>query len=515
MKMRITVMTVLLAGSAFLPVAGEIPAPVTKNASKEATALLRFFYDISGKYTLTGQHNYPATKSRNSEFYHRYLGRTPVIFSTDMGFAEAGDKDSYLARPDIVQEAVSLHRAGALVAICWHAAPPTADEPVTFRPDRGEEPTDSLNTVQGRLTDEQFRDLLTPGTDMYNHWCAQVDVIAGFLKQLDDAHVPVLWRPYHEMNGNWFWWGDRRGVYSTRALYIQLFNRLVNHHELKNLIWVWSVDRPGKPEMQFSLYYPGDSYVDILSLDVYGRDFKQAYYDSLNALSNGRPLVLGEVGNPPGADILETQPRWSYWVIWAGMVRNTSKKEHLALLEDPRVLVLEKQSYWDAVAPYHRACGLAVTSGRYIRPRIFKRTDFSGRWILNEEKSIFGNFGAGDVPVRLQVEQNEDSLLVEKTILVEYDDDRVTEETIRLDGTETRSDGGFMHTTRVSTARWSAWGDTLHIESLILFGSGENAMRVTTTESWALENGGSMLNLKQSGNSRWGRQHASIVYERE
>jgi mannan endo-1,4-beta-mannosidase len=56
--------------------------------------------------------------------------------------------------------------------------------------------------------------------------------------------VPLLWRPFHEMNGTWFWWGGRRGEYGTAALYKMMFDRLVKHHKIKNLIWVWSVDRP-------------------------------------------------------------------------------------------------------------------------------------------------------------------------------------------------------------------------------------------------------------------------------
>ena len=108
--------------------------PVTPGASPEATALLQVLYDISGKYILTGQHNYPAVGARNSEFASKYIGKTPVIFGKDFGFAKAGDTDSYLARPDIVKEAIRQHQMGSLVALCWHAVPPTADEPVTFRP---------------------------------------------------------------------------------------------------------------------------------------------------------------------------------------------------------------------------------------------------------------------------------------------------------------------------------------------------------------------------------------------
>src|SRR5580698_7747205 len=223
-----------------------VAKPVTGDASPEATALLQFLCDISGKYTLTGQHNFPNTKSRNSEFASKYIGKTPVIWGTDWGHAKAGDSDSYLARPDIVQEAIRQHQLGSIVALCWHAVPPTTDEPGTFRPLPGSDPK-MLKSVSGQLLDDQFRDVLTPGTPLYLHWCKQVDVIAGYLKQLQDAHVPVLWRPYHEMNGDWFWWGGRTGQYSTIALYRQIYDRLVNFHHLNNLVWVWSMDRPSRP----------------------------------------------------------------------------------------------------------------------------------------------------------------------------------------------------------------------------------------------------------------------------
>ena len=129
------------------------------------------------------------------------------------------------------------------------------------------------------------------------------------------------------MNGGWFWWGNRVGKYSTEALYRQIFDRLVNYHKLNNLIWVWSVDRPSKPGMEFTNFYPGNKYLDILALDVYGSDFKQDYYDKLNELSQGKMLALAEVGSPPSPESDEyMQPKWSYWMIWSGMVRKHHQK---------------------------------------------------------------------------------------------------------------------------------------------------------------------------------------------
>jgi len=140
-KQQLIAAYLILINSTLLLSSGRGVEPVTPQASPEARALLKLMYDISGTYTLMGQHNYPNTKDRNSQFAARYIGEIPAIWSTDKGFAEDGDTDSYLTRPDIVQEAIRQHKLGSLVTICWHAVPPTADEPVTFRPQRGADST--------------------------------------------------------------------------------------------------------------------------------------------------------------------------------------------------------------------------------------------------------------------------------------------------------------------------------------------------------------------------------------
>ena len=501
--LRAALIPLAIASSALA--GGDGAKPVTPNASPEAAALLQFLYDISGKYTLTGQHNYPNTKSRNSQFAAKYIGKTPVIFGSDWGHAKAGDSDSYLARPDIVQEAIRQHQMGAIVALCWHAVPPTADEPITFRQLPGSDPK-KLTSVQGRLLDEQFRDVLTPGTVLYERWCAQVDEIAVFLKQLQDAHVPVLWRPYHEMNGDWFWWGGRTGQYSTIALYKQIFDRLVNHHHLNNLVWVWSMDRPSTPARAHALFFPGAEFVDVLALDVYGNDFAQSYYDSIAALSQGKPMALAEVGNPPSPEILKQQPRWAYYMTWAAMVRNTPKKDYAALMQDPQVLSLEDPAFWAATASYREACGLAPL---HFEPA---SADFSGVWVLNEEKSDLGKMGAAMAPARLEVAQHGSDLSVKTTRVVEYADDQVTEEKMILDGSESKSE--FMNSPRVATARLAEDGSKIVVESVVTFTWGAPGSKMTSRDTWSLVDGGKELLIQRHVSSPRGEQDMAMVFVR-
>jgi mannan endo-1,4-beta-mannosidase len=480
--------------------------PVTPNSSPEAKALLQFIYDISGKYMLTGQHNYPDTRDRNSQFAAGYIGETPAVWSSDFGFAGKGDKDSYLARPDIIEEAIRQHKLGSIITLCWHAVPPTADEPVTFQPRRGmPQKPDSLASVQGQLLDSQYVELLTPGTELYNRWAAQVDTVAFYLKKLQEAKVPVLWRPYHEMNGDWFWWGGRLGEYSTRAIYRMIFDRLVNFHELNNLIWVWSVDRPNKPEMNFSNYYPGNEYLDILSIDIYGNDYSKIYYDGLKTLSQGKPLALGEVGNPPAPDTLNTQPDWTWYVVWAGMVRNTSKKDYENLFGDDRVLSRDDSAYKKLLTPYRNVCGLM--------PLYIENDGFSGEWILNEEESVFDDWGGGSSANKMKLLLRGDTLTIERSYIVEYDDDIISMETMILDSSEMKSE--FWNSPRVTTAILSEDKDTIFVTSVITFNRDGQTFEMKSTELWSLEEDGNALVIQQRSNSFRGERNIKMLYERE
>ena len=122
--------------------------------------------------------------------------------------------------------------------------------------------------------------MLTPGTETYTRWARQADVIAGFLTQLKDAHIPVLWRPYHEMNGDWFWWGKRGGPNGYAALYRQMYDRFVHVHHLDNLLWVWNANAPAPHILPYPECYPGHEYVDVLATDMcIGGSFHQSHYD--------------------------------------------------------------------------------------------------------------------------------------------------------------------------------------------------------------------------------------------
>ncbi|HWD38977.1 MAG TPA: glycosyl hydrolase [Fimbriimonas sp.] len=338
--------------------------PVTPNASPEARALLHMLYRISGKTTITGQHDYAGEQGVSTTAFAIYTGKTPAIYGTDLGFAAAGDKDSAYGRHEVVQELIKQFRSGHIIALCWHEVPPTMDEPVQFR-----------GQVQSHLTDQQFEDLLAPGTAINKHWLAQVDGIAEYLKELQDAHVPILWRPFHEINGDWFWWNGRRGDarHGSKQLYRMIYDRLVNFHHLKNLIWVWNPDQPSRPDRQFVDYFPGLDCVDVLGLDCYGA-FQQSFYDDLNALSGGKVMAITETSNPPAITTYQTQPKWAYYMCWAidrafvprflnppaatgNQRRGLTRDQFKAIVADPRMMSLQDRSYLHEVSRVLKAAG--------------------------------------------------------------------------------------------------------------------------------------------------------------
>ena len=332
---------------------------------------------FQGHATLSGQHNFPNHVSRWSDRVYDLTGKYPEVFGQDFGFSGGDDKDSVLGRPSMIQEAIRQYRNGSVIALTWHAVRPTEDEPVTFK-----------NSVQGHLSDYEWQQLLTPGSDLYVRWCQQVDVIAGYLKELQDAGVPVLFRPYHEMNGNWFWWGGRPGPQGSAALYRQIYDRFVHVHHLNNLVWVWNVNSPSSAAGAVGDYYPGPGYADVLTMDIYGA-FDKAYYDSMLALAGPtRPIALAEVGAMPSLAVLADQPRWAYFMMWSGMAESSNTPENLQAVfhapnvadrDDPR---LPKPMPAPTVAPVPVSAG-STSAAQALLAKLYQ---VRGKGILSGEE---------------------------------------------------------------------------------------------------------------------------------
>ncbi len=305
--------------------------PVNPETSPEARQLLDYVYSISGENTLTGQHNYIHAPTLYSDSAFAITGAYPAVWGGDFSYGRHSKK----RRQELVDTAIAMHERGAVVTLMWHAVRPTDDEPVGFR-----------DSIQGEFFDAQWDSVTTPGTRLYRRWQHQVDAIVPYLQQLQDAKVPVLWRPYHEMNGIWFWWGNRPGENGFEKLWIQLYDRLVHHHQIHNLIWVWNPNAPRDRENDeayaYELFFPGHKYVDILAADVYHNDYRQSHHDDLLELAAGKPIAIGECGKLPRPEILYEQPQWAWFMCWSNWLwKENTPQAVRALYDDPRSLNLE------------------------------------------------------------------------------------------------------------------------------------------------------------------------------
>jgi hypothetical protein len=214
------------------------------------------------------------------------------------------------------------------------------------------------------------------------------------------------------------------------------------------------------------------------------------------------------VGNPPSPEILDTQPKWGFYVIWAGMVRSTLKKEHLRIVNDPRVLSMEDSLYRVYINPYRKTCGLDLIP---LPEKLIP--GFSGTWIFNEDKSALDNFGAGNLPYKMAIRHTDNKLEIQRTFIVEYADDRMTDEILSLDGSEVKSE--FWNSPRVTTAQLTPGGDSVEINSTVTFTRGDRTFEMVTIEIWNLIEQTNILAIKQKSVSFRGEREIIMIYERE
>ncbi len=325
--------------------------PVSPDASREAIQLYNYLQDIAGKKTLTGQHNYISTGNKYTELIREITGKTPVVWGSDFSFCVEGEDfadfqhcgplnlsdpmdrayftgaDVAETRQKMINTVIQMHKKGHIITLMWHGCPPPEGDCC-----KGS----SIWAYDNRPGQEEWMELTTEGTELNKAWKKQADPVAGYLKQLQDARVPVLWRPCHEMNGIWFWWCNHPGEEGFKRLWIMMYDYFTKHHKLNNLLWVWNTnaprETPGDEAYDYELFFPGLEYVDVLAADVYHNDYKQSHHDDLLGLAGGKPIALAEVGNIPTDSILKAQPCWTWFMSWGYLPIKYDGEEKIKVL---------------------------------------------------------------------------------------------------------------------------------------------------------------------------------------
>jgi mannobiose 2-epimerase len=304
--------------------------PVNDHATPEAKKLLDQLYSFQGKKIIAGHHNYVGRIDTYPNRVKELTGKLPEIWGCDFaGYFHKGYTDT------LIQTAYKKFKEGYIITLMWHVGRPQDDPPFGWK-----------ESVQAKMTDKEWEELITPGTKLNLKWISRVDSIARYLNELQILGVPVLWRPYHELNGVWFWWGNRKGENGSAKLYRMMFDRFVHYHKLNNLIWVWNTNGPRQlindEAYAYEDYFPGLDFVDVLATDVYHSDYRQSHHDDLAHLGQGKVIALGEVGEVPTPDILAHQPLWAWFMIWGNFVDTHNTPQQMrALYGCPRVLTHE------------------------------------------------------------------------------------------------------------------------------------------------------------------------------
>lgn len=236
-----------------------------------------------------------------AEWLFTQTGKYPALIGLD--FMNHTRNYNWYDKSVVVNEARNWYNRNGLVAICWHWRDPSRA-------------TDEFYSSGTAFDVSKITETTSPE---YQAMLSDIDIIAGYLKQLNTENIPVLFRPLHEASGKWFWWGAK-GPEPCKALWRLMFDRLVNYHSLKNLIWVWTTDA-ASDNLD---WYPGDEYVDILGADIYAADgdfsSQLLTYNSIKEKFAGKKLItLSENGPVPDPDkLVADRAYWSWFMPWYG-----------------------------------------------------------------------------------------------------------------------------------------------------------------------------------------------------
>lgn len=282
--------------------------PVNQNATANAKKLLNELYETAGKKIITGQHT-QTNPMEEIAYIREVTGKEPKLrgfellaYSPNINYDDASEPcltEVYENRGTLDTAYRWAKENDGIVTFSFHWYSPVGGRDKAFYTEH---------------TDFDARQVLVEGTPEREAFYHDMDVIAKELKRFCDADIPVLWRPFHESDGKWFWWGAQ-GPEVAAELYKLMYVHYTQVHHLDNLLWVWNC--------RLKEGYPGDEYVDVISVDIYlekyaPTDYQEDYDKLIAETTKNKVAALAEVGYIPDIHMLEkSHTPWAYYMAWS------------------------------------------------------------------------------------------------------------------------------------------------------------------------------------------------------
>jgi mannan endo-1,4-beta-mannosidase len=308
------------------------PTLTDPKATESAQGLMNYMSDVYGKNIISGQQEiYGNGNDGNMELEFDWIYDLTGEFPAIRGFDLMNYNPLYGWDDLSVERMIEwTNERNGIATASWHINVPLDFESYTIG--------DFVDWQEATYTEKSDFDTskaVIPGTKEHEYVMLTIDHLAQQLLRLQEADVPVIFRPYHEAEGNgpnggaWFWWG-KSGADVFVKLWRQLYDTLTEDYGIHNLIWECNA----YTYPTSSVWYPGDDCVDIVAYDKYNVDYNRTdgksgvpnedaistiFYNLVN-LTEGRKMVaMSENDTVPNIEnLMIERAGWLYFCPWYG-----------------------------------------------------------------------------------------------------------------------------------------------------------------------------------------------------
>lgn len=244
------------------PAFSQADMPCDKKATKETVALYKNLNKLRQKGFMFGHQDdlaygvnwkYEKKRSDIKDVTDDY----PAVYGWELGRLEIDQPVNLDSVPFVkMQQYIKQgYSRGGVITISWHL-----NNPLTAK--------SAWDPAEGTVSS------VLPGGnrhELFKKWLDKVAIFLLNLKGNKGEFIPVIFRPFHELNGNWFWWGGKNCTPDEfKKLWVFTVSYLRNEKSIHHLLFAYNTDRFLSRE-EYLLKYPGDEWVDIIGFDIYQR----------------------------------------------------------------------------------------------------------------------------------------------------------------------------------------------------------------------------------------------------